>query len=159
MFTCEVENADEFASFWQRRVVRTIEDGLRKAVNRAAREGATEAIQRHTFTNRSGDLERSIGSIVDAGSTTDDYGAEIVALAQYASYVEDGTKPHVIEARRTAMLRWVNQLGAVMFRMRVNHPGTAPRPFMGLAYIKAEAVLIRECELALEKAQQALESA
>lgn len=157
MFTAEVENADEFATFWQRSVVATINTGLRNAVNRAAREGATEAIQHHQFTNRTGNLEKSIGAITNAGSVTDDFGAEIVALENYASFVENGTRPHVIQARRAAVLAFVNQAGEQMFRVRVNHPGTKPSVFMGLAYIKAERVLIREVELAIDRAQQALD--
>lgn len=158
MFTAEVENATEFATFWQRTIVTTISNGLRGAVNRAANEGATEAIQHHQFQNRTGNLEKSIGAITNAGSTSDDFGAEIVALENYASYVENGTRPHVIQARRSAVLAFVNQSGEQMFRVSVHHPGTKPSVFMGLAYLKAERVLIREVELAVERAQQALDA-
>ena len=156
MLTATLENPEAFASLWEKRVVRVIRDGLRKAVNRAAREGASEARQRHQFKNRTGALERSIGSVVDAGSTNGDYGAEIVALESYASLVEGGHRPHEIRARRQAALAFVNRSGQLIFRVRVMHPGAKAHPFMSFAYFKAERVLIREVELSIAKAQEAL---
>jgi hypothetical protein len=47
--------------------------------------------------------------------------------ANYAPYVEFGTKPHVIEPREKKALYWP---GADHPVKRVNHPGTAPNPFM-----------------------------
>lgn len=158
MFTAQVENADSFASFWRNRVVRIVQDGLRHAVDTAAREGAQEAITRHVYHDRTGNLTRSIGSITGVSGARDDFAAEIVALESYASYVEGGTRAHVIEARRVSMLRFTNQSGETVFRARVNHPGTQAAPFMSFAYFKAERVLVREVELAVSRAQGALDS-
>lgn len=155
--TAAVENAEEFQRFWEVSVMGLYRRGLRRAVNRAAREGAKEAKDRHTFRNRSTDLEKSIGAITDAGSTSDDFGAEIVALERYASFVDGGTKAHVIEARRAAVLRFVNQSGNVIYRLRVHHPGSRAHPFMGFAYFKAERVLQREIEITNENVQRLLD--
>jgi hypothetical protein len=47
--------------------------------------------------------------------------------ADYASFVEFGTKPHVIEPKDKKALYWQ---GADHPVKRVNHPGTAANPFM-----------------------------
>lgn len=59
--------------------------------------------------------------------------------AKHAIFVNDGTRPHVIEARRAKMLRFEIG-GQTIFRRRVNHPGTKPRPFAAMARAAGEAV-------------------
>ena len=67
--------------------------------------------------------------------------AETVATANYAAYVERGTRPHVIVPKRAKALRWAaggnarlsgrpRTGGQVRFAKRVRHPGTKARPFM-----------------------------
>lgn len=53
------------------------------------------------------------------------FAVEVVVETDYASFVRDGTPPHVIEAKNRKTLRWESN-GAVFFRRRVNHPGTQP---------------------------------
>lgn len=55
-----------------------------------------------------------------------------VSSGKSTRFLEFGTRPHVIEARGGGMLRFVMS-GQVMFRRRVQHPGTSPRPFMQVA--------------------------
>lgn len=51
--------------------------------------------------------------------------------APYASYVHDGTRPHVIVPRNAKVLRFVpSGGGGPVFAMRVNHPGTKPQPWL-----------------------------
>lgn len=51
--------------------------------------------------------------------------------APHAAYVHDGTRPHVIVPRNASALRFVPKgAGAPVFAMRVNHPGTKPRPWL-----------------------------
>lgn len=52
----------------------------------------------------------------------------IKATAPHATYVEEGTRPHRIQARGRA-LRFV-QHGELRFRRHVNHPGTKATHFM-----------------------------
>jgi hypothetical protein len=66
--------------------------------------------------------------------------AETVATANYAAYVELGTRPHEIRPRNRKALRWAagnprlsgspRSGGQVRFAKRVQHPGTRARPFM-----------------------------
>ena len=52
--------------------------------------------------------------------------------APYGRYVEDGTVPHDIVAKKGGMLRFVSG-GTTFFRRRVRHKGTTARPFMAVA--------------------------
>lgn len=54
--------------------------------------------------------------------------AVFTANVPYARYVLDGTGPHVIAARAARALQFEFE-GAVMYRARVNHPGTKPNNF------------------------------
>lgn len=65
-----------------------------------------------------------------------------VATANYAAYVERGTRPHEITPRAAKALRWAaspagarltgtpRKGAAVVFAKRVHHPGTKAYPFM-----------------------------
>lgn len=51
---------------------------------------------------------------------------------EYASFVHDGTRPHVIRPRNAQVLRFVVD-GRVVFARVVHHPGTRARPFIDRA--------------------------
>lgn len=92
---------------------------------------------------RTGNLGRSI----HAGTVTET-GAQVVASADHASYVELGTRAHDIQPKagrigrngRPAALAWggARRLSGSLrsgasptsFARRVHHPGTAPHPFL-----------------------------
>jgi hypothetical protein len=94
------------------------------------------AEQKALVPRRTGNLARSIG----IGSVTATV-AETVATANYAAFVELGTRAHIIEPRNKKALRFAPGGGAtlarrprrgasVVFAKRVRHPGTKARPFM-----------------------------
>jgi hypothetical protein len=94
------------------------------------------AEQKRLVPRRTGNLARSIG----IGSVTSTV-AETVATANYAAYVELGTRAHDIVPRTKKALRFAVGANAtlagrprkgasVVFAKRVNHPGTKPKPFM-----------------------------
>ena len=62
------------------------------------------------------------------------------ANTKYARWVENGTKPHVIAARGGGLLSFVAN-GQRVFARRVNHPGTAARPFMAQAAVVGQTTL------------------
>jgi hypothetical protein len=153
--TAKVEGEEELRKTWDR-VVAEIRVGVSRGVGLAAKEGAAEARARHTFKNRTGDLERSIRHVV-VGWQGDTYVARVVAgdrKVDYASYVEEGTPPHLIPGNPFLTFEWKGE--TVHFRY-VNHPGTKPQPFMHLAYQKAERVIYREIEIGVAKAARILE--
>lgn len=53
----------------------------------------------------------------------------VIAEAPHAIHHHDGTDPHVIEPVRAKALRFVSG-GAVVFAVRVQHPGTKANPFL-----------------------------
>ena len=55
--------------------------------------------------------------------------AETIAGANYARYVEFGTRPHEIRPRTKRALRWKDGTG-YRFARFVRHPGTRAQPFM-----------------------------
>lgn len=87
---------------------------------------------------RSGNLKRSIhpGSLTPTS-------ARVEASANYAGYMEFGTRPHDIRPLVKKALAWGGarrlsgqlRTGAMAtnFAKLVHHPGTAPRPFMAPA--------------------------
>lgn len=56
----------------------------------------------------------------------------ITVDVDYASYVHDGTRPHVIRPRTAQVLRFVVD-GRVVYARVVHHPGTRARPFLDRA--------------------------
>lgn len=73
---------------------------------------------------KTGNLRRSINlGRVTARS------AETIARADYAAYVEYGTRAHEIRPRNRKVLAW-KKGGRTIFARRVQHPGTRAQPFM-----------------------------
>lgn len=92
--------------------------------------------QKILVPRKTGNLGRSI----TLGAVTPTR-AETVARANYAAFVERGTRAHIITPKNKKVLAWsadgkarlsgaVRKGGAVRFAKRVRHPGTKARPFM-----------------------------
>lgn len=103
---------------------------------------------------RAGDLDRNSGRVLsesrlrvgvrsgtvlatlrrEFGENSDGPYVDVVAgvegLTDYLGYHMDGTPPHVILPRRREALRFIGSEGGVVFASKVNHPGTAPNPFL-----------------------------
>ena len=78
------------------------------------------------FTPRTGILQQSINWRPGGNGT-----AEIYANAEYARFVEEGTKPHKInpKAGGKGLKIPVAGGGGYVIRRGVNHPGSKPHPF------------------------------
>ena len=87
----------------------------------AIRESSRELQQvlRVTSPHRSFRM-RSETSVTPEGLT-----ATALIDTEYASFVSEGTRPHLILPRRRRFLSWLGPQGRV-FARRVNHPGTRP---------------------------------
>ncbi len=119
--------------------LRDLGAGLQNNVSQAIRiaTDATYADAKGTtlFKDRSGDMRGSIGESVDGLS-----GKVWRGRKKYFGFVANGTRPHVIEGRSGGLLHFqVN--GQWVRKRRVNHPGTAPRPFMQHAHDVGERTL------------------
>lgn len=99
---------------------------LRRKMASWQRQTATQA--RVDVPVRTGHLGRSIreGEVRVVGRNVH---GSVRADADYAVYVHQGTRPHVIRPRRAKVLRFPVG-GRTVFARSVNHPGTRARPFL-----------------------------
>lgn len=115
---------------WQE-APRVVAAELAAGMERAG-EIAVEEVRRAiraTTIRRSGELERRVVVRKRGGGAF--LSAAIVAEAPHAGFVNDGTRPHPIRARRGHSLRF-EVGGREIYRREVYHPGTRPRRFMEL---------------------------
>lgn len=129
-----------------KRIESDIAAGARQALGQAAALTAEAARSTTTFKDRTGKLRASITR--GQKSTWHHF---VKASTPYARFVEEGTKPHPIEARRKSALRFV-QAGTLRFAKRVQHPGTKPTHFMAKAQELGERELLRMLEEAVKRA-------
>lgn len=100
---------------------------VQQELDAAGKIGADHPRQHATFKHRTHKLEKSTRYKVVRTR-----GGHVVRLLngrRYAPFIEFGTRPHVIQARRARALRFVAG-GQVLFRKSVNHPGTRPYKFL-----------------------------
>lgn len=77
-------------------------------------------------------LHRRTGFYTDHFRTTttrEAYGlrTRITNTAEYATYLENGTRPHIIRPKRPGgVLVFQNKAGQTVFAREVHHPGTRP---------------------------------
>lgn len=164
LYLDEIEATDALGAEAERRVraacINGVERGLRTAVSYARVD--------HTYRDRTGALTASIASNYSTGPAG--ASGHIEATAPHASFVEQGTKPHMIwpkagegtvgpvrqgQSRRTSgdigthrvALRWFEE-GSTKprFARFVRHPGTAPMPFIGPASEVAGEVILGEVD-------------
>jgi len=105
--------------------------GLRAYMN--TKVAATVVAARAEAPARTHRLQQSIGSTYHGGGKW-----SVSALAPYAKYVHEGTRPHLIRVRpgkRTLKFFWV-RVGAVVYPVSVRHPGTKSNPFLTRAMHK-----------------------
>lgn len=105
----------------------------RRVAARWQRRTATQA--RQDAPVRTGHLGRSVGEgdVKTVGPFT--VTGSVHARADYALYVHEGTRPHVIRPRRAKALRF-EVGGRVVFAKMVRHPGVRARPFLRNAGVR-----------------------
>lgn len=112
-----------------------LQNNMSQAVRIATHAVYADAKSTTLFKDRTGDLRASIGESTDGLS-----GKVFRGRKAYFGFVANGTAPHVIEGRNGGRLRF-QMNGQWVSPRRVNHPGTAPRPFMQHAYAVGERTL------------------
>ncbi|WNZ30041.1 MAG: hypothetical protein IAX21_04095 [Candidatus Bathyarchaeota archaeon] len=80
---------------------------------------------------KTGKLARSIVTKIEEGE------AKLQALAPYAKFVIEGTRPHEIHPAGANVLIFKAKSGDLVFTKLVQHPGTKPNPFLQRAVDKA----------------------
>lgn len=153
MFVVDVESfAAETEKLWSG-AMNIVRQRVARSVALAVQLGADEMKQRHTFKNRTGELQRSMVGFVE-GWKGDEFVGYIRAGAKHASLVEYPTRAHEIHGNPFLHFKWKGVW--VTFRY-VRHPGTKGQPFMHLGYYKAERVLEAEIEKGVASAQEYLD--
>lgn len=155
MYSITIENEAEFRREW-RRAEDAIGDGTVKGVDLGCKEGAAEALRARTWKDKTGEAARKTRGYLEFSVHGGAVGV-IECAVPYASYLDSGTKPHEIWARKALMLRWYDSGGTPVFAKMVHHPGTRGDGFMGKAYHQAERTVIREVEIGVAKAQHILD--
>jgi HK97 gp10 family phage protein len=162
------EGLDGLDARWKRQVRDRIVNDASDAVMRAANAGAqlarqlvpVSSVDRSEVNTRTAHLRDKIAAVFLSSSVSESgafksVAAEIKAAASYASYVENGTRPHEIPVGRKGFLAWENPQaqGDWIFALHtVHHPGTKPHPFMGPAYHATERELERQMTMTVERA-------
>ena len=126
---------------------------LQQAMDRYLAAVIKEAKARHPYKDRTGKLTRSIrrGSL---GWKGHELRGEVTAGAHYGEYVEKGTRPHIIKARKAKVLHFVVD-GKDVFTPMVRHPGSKPYPFLGPAIMRTEGEFRRLFRAAWDNARRA----
>ena len=121
-----ITNLNELRAAHKRLVLET-RQGIEASMKLGEEHAKFHVKHRAGFRHRTGRVARgTTGRIVRTRS-----GAVLTMnnLARHANFLEGGTRPHAIVAKRGRALRFVVG-GQVMFRRRVWHPGTRPFHFM-----------------------------
>lgn len=151
MFDIRIEGLDELKAAWSQgcdKLVLEVRHG-------AVRAGQTAATQiKHDAPVRDGELVKSIRSRVRA--TKDGASGFVEATAEHASFVHDGTPPHIITAKNAKALRF-NVGGATRFAKSVKHPGTKPNDFVTAGAQEGQQVLDHDAEAAVARLKAKIE--
>ena len=110
-------------------LTRVIQGEARRTIN----ERATQVLNRAKVLAPvdTGRL-RASGKIQSAGFFSFRPKATVTFDTDYAAFVNDGTRPHIIRPRNARALRFVVG-GQVVYAKVVHHPGTRPNPFLDRA--------------------------
>jgi hypothetical protein len=111
------------------RVIRRTEQLAWSTLEKAAPEAQKHVRDHAQFTHRTGTaLARTKARAIRLKR-----GGKIIVsnAARHAKFLEHGTRPHVIRARRARYLRFFwRKVGRLVFFKSVNHPGTRPYKFL-----------------------------
>lgn len=165
MFDATLEGEADVVRQWGQ-AYGALKNSMRYAVSKGTKEGAREARTKHTFKNRTGELEKSIDGFVIGWTES---GLKITgiirAAAKHAGFVEYATPQHYIPSDTRFMPpgKWLVWTGGKYgpgphFAKSVLHPGTKAQPFMHLAYFKCERVMVREIEIGIVRMQKIIDA-
>lgn len=150
----DLQELFDFEDEWDRALLK-LSDAARRAVSSATVEAPKEAINTKRFKDQTGLLTSMIKGWVEVSVPGGAIG-EIGAYTYYASFVDEGTKPHEIRGNPTLTFKTAG--GDWVSTHVVHHPGTKPTGFGGVLYHSAEGIMIREIELGIADLQRFLES-
>lgn len=116
--------------------------GFRNALKSTATDIAKDAqsnIKKNSY--KTGKLYKSVGITYGKQGTR----AIIEAKAEHGSFIEEGTKAHIIRPKNKKALRFKGG-SKYVFAKEVKHPGTKAKPFMQPAFDKNIPNFIKRLE-------------
>jgi len=117
-----------------------IRSGLQHAVQSAITVATMAARQEHAWKDRTNATRESLEPTFETGAN----GASASLKAEgNAARLAEGTEAHVITAKNARALRF-ERGGRTVFRKSVQHPGTAPDPYLDQAAAKAGEQLVEQ---------------
>lgn len=119
-----------------RRVNSEITEAIKKSVLTISKEAKSNLANNGSVDT--GHLRRSIATKVKATE-----GEVHTSNLKYAIYVEEGTRPHVIKAKKKKYLYWE---GAKHPVRQVKHPGSKEKPYLVPAFNKETPEFIKRLE-------------
>jgi hypothetical protein len=152
----EITNLPEFARTYNRAVAE-MGRACYLGVRDGCREGVAEMLATRTWKDKTGVTRGETRGYVTEHLGDEGAKGVMECAVPHASYLDSGTAPHAIVARRAKALRWYDSGGNPVFRKSVQHPGTRGDGFFGRGVQKCERVMIREIELGIPRAQRILD--
>ncbi len=139
----KIENLEQLRAAFQRSPLIAAQEYSR-ALERSAFRIEADAKHNAPVNKQSGGgtLRQSISSRMEGKST-----AIVEAKASYAAYVDQGTRPHIIQIRNARVL--ANRRTGQFFGKIVHHPGTRPTYFFTNAVKDNEPFINNEFSTAL----------
>jgi phage gpG-like protein len=126
---------------------------MSRLVMKLTRKVKEEKLSGQVLKNKTGRLRRSIHP--EVGQTSRSLVGTVGTNVVYAGIHEYGgqTRPHVIEAKRAAFLAFMGKDGNMVFRRKVNHPGSRlpERSFLRSALKEMTPEIVREFENAITR--------
>ena len=153
MLSVTIDGIDDLARDF-RRCEDEVSNSARRSVDEGTKAGVSYAKANHRYTDRTGKLTGEAFASVETSSPGGAYGF-MKWPAEYATFVENGTRPHLIVGNPWLSFVWK---GVRVFFRRVNHPGTKPYAFGGDAYFVCERVMLRVLEEGVVSCQRILDS-
>ncbi|MBI5071669.1 HK97 gp10 family phage protein [Candidatus Falkowbacteria bacterium] len=143
MINLEIKNLDKLQDSFKKYPA-IAERWIQRAIEESIAEIQKNAI-RGVVPWRIGRLLQSFGEGIKYGRLWGKIGPTV----NYALFVHEGTRPHVIEAKNKKVL--ANKKAGLIFGRRVNHPGTKPNRFMNRIAEKSSPAIQKHFSLALDK--------
>lgn len=129
-----------------------VAEEVARATEEAAEEVQTEVLGR-TPRGETGRLGNTLR--VEVQTSGSEFTATITTGVPYARFVEEGTRPHVIEPRRKKALAFRGRGGRIV-RRRVMHPGTRGVFFMRRGWEASQPHIRRRYANALQRVARRL---
>lgn len=132
-----------------RRLMEDIKKAVRNAADAAAQHAMSNLILAPPYKVRSGRLLRNTKYRVTGRNTVT---VTFRANTPYASYIELGTKPHIIKARSGKRLKFFwEKVGKTVYPLAVHHPGTKATHFLRITRNQAAVYFQEELAKRLPK--------